>query len=175
MGRRMAMPRKITTQANVNAMSPEARVMYQIQGVSAVLGREVMVVVADGTVLSSGSVFPSISVPSYQPSESVSTFEGSVPKRVFSPVSVSPSRSESRTSSVSGDEVVCVGLSAAVASEKEMNVRKTAAMMIKIVRIVVALNSYWFFARRYFLMVGLMCGCMVLFSTKRAGTECFLA
>lgn len=174
MGRRTAMPRKITTQANANAMSPEARVMYQIQGVSAVLGRDVMVVVADGTVLSSGSVFPSISVPSYQPSESVSTFEGSVPKSVFSPVSVSPSRSESRTRSVSGDEVVWVGLSAA-ASEKEMNVRKRAAVMMEIVRIVVALNSYWFFVRMYFLIAGLMCGFAVLFSTKRAGTECFLA
>lgn len=52
--------------------------MYQTQGVCIEDGFGVMMVVAEGDVESSGSVFASISVPSYQPSLSLSGFFGSV-------------------------------------------------------------------------------------------------
>ena len=94
-GSRTAMPRKMTTQANAKAMSPEARVTYQTHGVGTEEGSDVMTVVTDGEVASSGSVVASTSVPSYHPSLSLSGFSGSVLKTVVSPVSVSPSRSES--------------------------------------------------------------------------------
>ncbi len=89
------MPRKIASQANAKAMIPDARVTYQTQGTSIEEGLCVTMVVADGDVESSGSVLASTSVPSYQPSLSLSGFLGSVLKMVVSPTSVSPSRSES--------------------------------------------------------------------------------
>lgn len=54
-----------------------------------------IVVVAEGAVLSRGFPAARTSVPSYQPSASLSGFFGSVLNRVVSPISVSPSRSES--------------------------------------------------------------------------------
>lgn len=93
----MATPKKMTIHAKAKATSPEARVRYHTQGVSIENVSVETVVVADGTVRSSGSSAVRISVPSYQASPSVSGFFGSVLKRVVSPISVSPSRSESRT------------------------------------------------------------------------------